>query len=266
MIKQVTMKNNRGTVITTKFNELGDELEYINSDGARHKNEYDSENRIIRRINTHGEYTAIYDYEYNEEGMLAKTNFNGVITEYIYDDKGRTTGIIMDDGQVYKFNHNDRDDVIFETCTKNGEVEYTTTHEYDYENLTQVTKCNSRIMGSSTKTIKYRKTIGEDETYYKDSFGSEYWKEYNERGLITRYIDISDFEKIYTYDDNGNLISMKDSLGFEKSCEYDDKGRIIKYEISTGVKITKEYNDRGDVIKKENLTTGVIEEFEYIYY
>ena len=61
--------------------------------------------------------------------------------------------------------------------------------------------------------------------YRKDSYGFEYWYEYDENNNLFHSKDSNGLECWYEYDENNNIFHSKDSNGYEYW--YDSKGNNI---------------------------------------
>ena len=84
----------------------------------------------------------------------------------------------------------------------------------------------NKLIRSKTKKLIKPNTLKDKNgniTYNKDSYGFEYWNEYDSNNNQTHYKDSDGFEEWNEYDSNNNLTYHKDNEGFEEWKEYDDK-------------------------------------------
>lgn len=263
MIKQVTIKNNKGFLETRKYDENGNEIEYINSIGTGYKSIYDSNNnKLVRYIYTSD--NSVNEYKYDDDGNIIRSCLGDMVTDYTYDNAGNLV-MIKTGSNISKYYYNSKGDILIELNIVNDEITMIRTCKYDYENLTLESFYKNND-GSNTQIIKYKTKIGLDEIYYEDTNNEKYWKEYDERGLLIKLKSISGKEIVYKYNDSGKLVSEIYNNGYEKHYTYNTLGGVIREEDSNGNIILIEYNQTGDIRKKENLSTGDIEEYEYIYY
>ena len=75
-----------------------------------------------------------------------------------------------------------------------------------------------------------------NETYYEDSDGYWWRREYDEKGNLTYYEDSSGYWWRREYDEQGNETYYEDSNGDWWRHEYDEKGNRTYYENSDGRK------------------------------
>tara|TARA_S200002703_G_scaffold118868_1_gene104569 strand:+ start:220 stop:603 length:384 start_codon:yes stop_codon:yes gene_type:complete len=75
-----------------------------------------------------------------------------------------------------------------------------------------------------------------NETYFEDSNGYWYKKEYDSKGNVTYSEDRNGYRKKKEYDSKGNVTYFEDSDGYWYKKEYDSKGNVTYFEDSYGDK------------------------------
>jgi len=75
-----------------------------------------------------------------------------------------------------------------------------------------------------------------NQTYFEDSFGYQWKREYNAKGRTTYYENSDGFWRKREYDAKGNDTYYEDSDGYWSKHEYDAKGNITYCETSNGYK------------------------------
>ena len=69
--------------------------------------------------------------------------------------------------------------------------------------------------------------------------------EYDKKGNVTHFKEISGYERWAEYDDKGNETYYKSSNGYERWTEYDERGNKIHYKNSDGLEYWNEFNKDG---------------------
>jgi hypothetical protein len=91
-----------------------------------------------------------------------------------------------------------------------------------------------------------------NQIYFKDSRGIEWWKEYDKNNNKIHYKDSSGDEWWAEYDKNNNPIYYKDSDGDEWWKAYDENNNRIYYKNSRGDEWWKEYDKNNNQIYYKN--------------
>lgn len=174
------------------------------------QNVYDDQGRIKEQTNRGRKFL----FAYNEEGNATTvTRPNGAVDEYVFNDQGNPTSVIMDKGEgklnletVYEF-----DDRMNMTKIIDPKGDQTS---YDYDDAGRL-KTVTRKSGNEELLIS---------TYYY------------ENGRLSRIVEPLNKETAFSYDDNGNVKEIAYPSGQKLAFEYDaetetagDLTKIIEY-------------------------------------
>lgn len=266
-----------------EYDSLGNLISIDNNENGEYVFEYDGEDFIsgayngnTQYINSYGEYGNLIFREYS----------NGNTLEYIYDDVGRLSELIVDGESLYSF--------VYENEDINSNDNYTVTKteqstdivtQYRYESgvLTEVVDLYGTLInsydGSGTIVEKnYDYFSYPHRTEYNDNnvifdYGSiSYTEGLDERittkaiesdsgaSIITNidyytydnrplYVDNNGHRFDYLYDVNNNLIGITYSDGNYIDYEYDFGNRLIS-EIINGREYCYFYDESGNMISK----------------
>ena len=225
---------------------------------------YDADNRHIRTIDALGNETA---YAYDEMGRListttvvdGKTIVQKTIYDkagrvsvklneladsetsrenairYEYDNQGRVSKEIYEDGESYtSYSYDGNGNIVRQSYHYNGK-------EYIYENIYDK---NGQLVST------------------KDPMGNEISYAYTATGVEKSITDALKGETSYTYDANDNVISIKDAEGNEVAYEYDSQQNVIKVTDANENVYRYEYDKSGNLSKVINPDGGE-EVYEY---
>lgn len=139
--------------------------------------------------------------EFNEQNQIEKINIDGEFVEYVYD-KGKIVKAITPSGRIFDYTYDDNSNI---TSIRDFKTKFKI--EYTYVN-------NLLVKESTTSD---------------EGFVSTSSYEYDEKGLVIKYIDDEGFTQNYVYDKYGRLIQTQDTSGIVHQTEYNMKNKITKY-------------------------------------
>lgn len=190
-------------------------------------NAYDGKGRVSTQKDAEGcESRLSY-----EEGLTMLTGNDGKLKKYSFDEKGRTTGVIYEDGITVRKEWGE--DGNLAACTDVSGV----TRYYEYDEKGNSVK--ERRTDGAEKTIGYN--IENLPVKEKDFNGNEDTYTYDEKGNMTAYMDAEGNKTEFSYDELSRLTAVTDADGYTTSYAYegsqpvpesftDAKGNVTTYE------------------------------------
>jgi RHS repeat-associated protein len=217
---------------------------------------------------------------YDGTGRVGAMYVNGsaLANTISYNIETRTTSGADAEGNTFSYTY-DRDRNIVRVETYEGIYVYAyesgrriseqnpdneiTAYEYDIRgNTTLVTKHD----GSGTRyeygDARNNKPTKVTQLGVGGGTISEATYTYDDKGNVTRYVDVKGNATEYTYDNNNNCIKSEDSDGEETTFDYDAMGRLTGIQTPDGASVIREYNDDGKVTK-EQTALGFVTKYEY---
>ncbi len=218
----------------------------ITRNGHTTSNYYDEwDNEIKREFPDGSSITREFERKFSK--MTSKTDENGVVTEYTYDDKGNRTSMTEAVGtpeeRTTEYEYEDGN--LIETRIL-GVTDIVTTMTYDDDgNQTSIT---TDAEGDAVKTA-----------FIHDIMGN----------VLTRTVDPDGVNLVwtYTYDDRGNMLSVEDPEHRLTQYEYDLGGRKTKQIAPDLTETLYEYDSVGNMIKQTVVMSpeNIVTTFEYGY-
>ena len=211
---------------------------------------YDSNNRLIKTIDTAGNTTAI---EYNAIGKKqADTDIDGNKTTYQYDSRGNIEKTFYPDGTVIENHYDVEGNLEYSIDVENRKTEYI------YDKLNRLIKTTYPDL--STTSTQYSKTglvaYQEDENNHRTYFN------YDAKGRTTQIIDEMNNRTTFSYDECGNKTSMTDANGNTYRYVFDQLNRLIKTIYPDQTYSTTAYDSIGRKISETD-QAGLTTKFEY---
>ncbi len=215
------------------------------------RNEYDRENRLIRRIGADG---IVTEYEYAADGEITAVITGGARTEYRHDPAGRVISVINPLGGEVSYQYDEFDNIIhIEDSIGNtadllydsdmrlaaeednfGEKRY-----FEYDAAGRIAKITNEF-GTS---VRYLYVPGENryrEIQYDDGTSQRF--DYDGNGNLIQYYDRAGNEVVITYDAVDRPISYLTNGVFQKSFIYDKRGNILETKDGAGRHFRYSYN------------------------
>ena len=244
---------------TTRFkcNKAGLKTETIYPDGSIARSEYDSMDRLVKKIDECGRATS---YNYGKSGLLESVDNAGMITKYEYDAQNRPVKTILPDGSVHTFTW----DNLFRMASRTNPDGSTITYEYPAHFKTPI---KIEIKGNEVSKSAGLTTPAEASTPQDGKKG---------------HSECEAFSRIFSYDPSGKLAKILFTDGsferFEYGCcgllkaidraggvrkfTYDASNRKIE-DISPNGETTRwKYNPRGQVVEVIH-SNGTSTKYEY---
>lgn len=230
----------------------------INENGKNTSYSYDSSGNLIQIKNALGQSISYSNYD--NLGNVGKIiDANGLITELIYDARGRIVNEkqTLDSNQVrttsYQYGAFGATQI-----NRNGSIE--TIH---YNNNGTIARITHGIGGQVLSSQEYTysnlgKLLG---TTFKDGGSVRYSKnnQHNQLGWETADLGNNGQNQRYEYDANGNVTKETDSLGKITAYAYDSLGNITNENRSDGSSVVYSYDSVGQLTSvkdtKGNTTT-----------
>jgi RHS repeat-associated protein/uncharacterized repeat protein (TIGR01451 family) len=217
-----------------EYDEVGNRIQVIDSEGVVTKYEYDDLNRLVKTIQNY------------QEGQ-PQTNDVNVETAYQYDEAGNQTQVADPNGNTTYYEY----DELNRLATVTDPLSGTTTYGYDeVGNRISVTDANGNTTRSEyddlnrlvKTTENYRPGQPQDShtnvqtVYGYDVVGNRIsvtdprnhttHYEYDPLNRVITVTNALSGETIYQYDEAGNRISVTDAEGHVTNYEYDDLDRL----------------------------------------
>jgi len=215
--------------------------------------EYDALGRVVKEITAEGnETTYTYDNDYHDgKNKMTKTDANGNITIYEYDELYRLKSITDSNGKITKYEY-DGNGNVKKMWLPNG-----LTYLYTYNRFNKVVKEKD----SNGNLRKWDYDVYGNVTLYTDTEGNVTQYEYDNNGNNIAIIDAYGNRQEMTYDARGRLTSLESAEGVEKSFEYDLAGNLVKETDGNGNETTYTYDNNGNMITMS--LGGVVQEYTY---
>lgn len=198
------------TYTKNRYDEEGNVIEQVDSDGYKEIKKYDGYNNVIEEVNKKG---VSNKYQYDSVGNLIKVqNDEGRYIHYEYDTSNNVI-YKTNNGRVAKYNYDQQNNLLKQ------EDEYGYVREYQYNRLNQ--------------KISYTKPDGTVIPYAYDLLGNT----------------IQEGENTFSYDTRDNLITSSNSQG-EVTNEYDVFDNLIKTKDVYGKVVEYTYTKENQVESK----------------
>ena len=215
------------------YDEVGNQVEVIDTYGNITQNVYDNTNRLIRTIDAQGNITEnIYDVEGN---LVSTIDALGRNTAYVYDELNRLTRTIdtLGNNTITAYNP---DGTVASTTDALGR-----TTSYTYDDLKRVVattdppgNTTSTVYDEAGNVVSSTDTEGRTTTYEYDAlgrlitqtdpFGGETEHFYDSVGNRVQTIDPKNHATTYVFDELNRLESVTDALGNTTTYAYDEVG------------------------------------------
>lgn len=266
------IQTHRDFQLINKYNENGNLILHMTSDGDSKEYRYDKNDNLIYFNDAKNKIEEIKIYD-DKNRLCKTTRSDGKITEieYIEDNNGN---LIEERTKITNKNTGDHHIVIqryeyFEDgsykITYTGDSNTTKTEIYDSEDrlILESSDRFSRIFNYDDKGRKIKKinTLGLEEIWKYDNndnlsdhivnrngritFRMKY--EYDKYGRLIKEKNYNGVTVKYYYENNNHIVHMKADNGYYENIFYDDKGRKVKVENNTEVKNYK-YDDNNHLI------------------
>ncbi len=256
------------------------------------ENDYDDQGRLQEQ--THRGRTLMFAYD-RENRATTVTRPNGVVDQYVFNDRGNPTRIIRDKGGEERLNL-DADYAYDDAMNMTQQVDpggMRTDYEYDAAgNLTKITQ-NQGDSESITSTYEYQngriaKIIDplsrETSFSYADNghlkkithpSGEKLAFEYNDSGDLTNIIEIAtdgdEHDAQFSYDAHGYISAITDRMNKPATLTHNDLGQVESFTDRDGVVYLYEHDLRGRLLRKsiqppsdsDSDSDSEIAEFEY---
>lgn len=233
--------------LVQKFHTDGRKIIRTDRNSSQTIQGYDEWDNLVQQIQPDGS-TVQYRYDTIYAHITQKTDENGIVTQYVYDDRGNLIQAMeaADTPQQHVTEHRynrygDRTETRTLGDANTAETSWTSTYD-DYGNPLTFTDPEGKtsrytydVMG---KVLTWTNPLGKVWTYAYDNAG-RLLSETNPLGHTTRYaydkvgtlrkvIDAVGYETLYEYDARNNLIRVTDAAGNSTAYAYDAHGRLVK--------------------------------------
>jgi len=225
-----TQTSPTGGVMTFRYDESGLLTAKFDANGRKMVYAYDKNNRLASKTDALGRTTG---YEYNERGLKTKITQGSKTQLFVYDQYGRMTEQINEQGQSERRTYDELGRVVRQV----DRVGRVTT--YEYAQLPGGCSC-------STFGNKPTKIVGPD--------GVQILRLYDTEGRLLSQTNAAgtpdSATTIYAYDQDDNLIASTDPLGQVTRYTYNDDKRRLSMTDPLGRVTRWTYNDAGDLDSK----------------
>ena len=186
-------------------------------------------NQITLSYNSDGLLSTIKDtvnreinLEYNSQKKLERVvDLKGRIINYSHDSEGNLVTVIDPAGGNIRYQYSDLSDVhnLTRAINQNGNSIY---YEYDDQD-----RCISSYGDSDDLKVRLTFDPENKRTIIDDSRGNKTIREYNNDGLVTKFIDRLNNTETYTWDNDFNKPSITDKNGHATTKTYDPQGNVL---------------------------------------
>ncbi|MFL0809014.1 MAG: DUF6531 domain-containing protein [Agarilytica sp.] len=236
--KRVAMKDTRGGVAYSQFNERGMPVYERDPEGAETRKEYDALGNLIKVTDALGQVTR---FTYDAAAQLKNVvESSGIKRDFVRDSKGNLTQVIDPLGNSWKRKFNDRGQVISQ-INPNGDA-----IQYSYNQMGYINAITD--------------PLGRTWNYLWDNLGKLIaLKNPNAQQTRYTYSDFGELTKItwpdgqateYRYDHNGNCIAIKQPDGKVEQFSYNGLGLLTNHQDSAGRRTQYQYNGLSQVIRR----------------
>ncbi|WP_254612969.1 RHS repeat-associated core domain-containing protein [Brevibacillus sp. HB1.1] len=260
--RRMTRYTNPNGVVTDLSYTGNDQLESLASDGVIvYTNTFDEEGRIICQTDAAGIPSYIhYDTE-SRPGMMVTTftDGNGHVEIMIHDDNGQLLEKTEKDGTLTKYTYNEWGQTTSET---NGAGETTT---YTYDSRGNLVKETDPLGNTTTYTYNEKDLMTAEEdaeggvtTFAYDEHerlvsmtrpdGCTSSIGYNEHGQRSTYIDFTGAKTTYHYDGQGMLVSAQDPEGRIFRVGFDPTGRMTTFTDAFGGSLRQVFDANDNLV------------------
>lgn len=219
---KVVEKSKNGLVSKFKYDHFGRLVEKTEGNSAT-KYTYDKfGNRLSRITNKDGAILDEYN-SYDKFGRLSKTQSNGKVVEYVYNDKNQLSEQIID-GNIVKFEYTKLGQVASKRLYLKGSKNIISELKYFYDKSGKITSrlANGKLQGYKYDVKNQLLSVSDLET--KEVL-EEY--KYDPSGNILQKTILGK-TTTYTYDEANQLVSSVSPDGKETNYAYDAAGRMIQ--------------------------------------
>ena len=268
--QELTRTDALGRTIEFVYDELGQRIETLYSDGTRTRTTYDDAGNVIAETDQLGRTTAFeYDaldrltavvdtlgqrmnYEYDEAGNLVKqTDALGQVTQFEYDGLGRLTATVRPLGQRSEVAY-DAVGRVVQTTDFNGDV-----ITYSYNDLDQLT---SKTLVNEGVTVNFSYSDGGRRESVTDSRGTTLY-DYDTQGRLLSRTEPDGIAVAYTYHASGQVETITAPSGVT-TYEYTELNQLAKVIAPNGDETTYRYDVVGNLIRTER-PNGTSQNYEY---
>ncbi|ODS23863.1 hypothetical protein AB835_06435, partial [Candidatus Endobugula sertula] len=228
----------------TQYTASGLVSQMIDDNGLVTDTQYDGLQRVIQieqydqAAPTHKRTTRIH-YRGAKKHIASASYANGLVVNYVYDDKQRVTEVKDNLGNRMTYRYDEDDQPIVEQTfgttnnQRGGTEQLQNTVEHTYNQLDVITQINHA--GSMTQ-------------FNPDGYGN-----------IDSSIDPNaNPQTEYTYDPLYRMTRLQDAIGNTFQYEYNVKDQLIKVRTDNNAVTTYQYNDFGDRLQEDSPDRGMI--------
>lgn len=219
---KVVEKSKNGLVSKFKYDHFGRLVEKTEGNSAT-KYTYDKfGNRLSRITNKDGAILDEYN-SYDKFGRLSKTQSNGKVVEYVYNDKNQLSEQIID-GNIVKFEYTKLGQISSKRLYSKESKKLISELKYFYDKSGKIISrlANGKLQGYKYDVKNQLLSVSDLET--KEVL-EEY--KYDPSGNILQKTILGK-TTTYTYDEANQLVSSVSPDGKETNYAYDAAGRLIQ--------------------------------------
>jgi RHS repeat-associated protein len=215
-------------------------------------NTYNPDDQLIAQAQ--GLATTYYSYDAQEK-TATRTDANGNVWTYYFNDEGNPTKIIDPQGKNTSHTYDTNRKMLL-TATTDSQGN-TTAYEYDAKgNLIKVTDPQGNI-----STFAYELTFNQLVSS-TDALGHTTAYEYDTKGNLIKVTDTLGNTTKYTYDSNGNLLTITDANNNVTTYAYDSNGNLNKITDAQGNQTAYTYDSLG---RRTSVTDAAGTAIQYTY-
>ncbi len=224
-----------GKLTKRSFDLMSNTSSIVYPDGTSTEYKYNSLNLVTEVKHPNG---SVDTFEYDANGQVTKTNKNGKITQYIYDQNKRVKKVIDEDEKEFEYNEVGK----IKKAYLNGKLKYEPV--YDLKGRIVEKVYDGKIYE------KYEYSSVDELMKLTDARGAEKKYEYYPGGKV-KTVTFGDGRVLhYKYDCNGNLVSKENANGYMVSYTYDALDRKVGIQDTEGKSLKYTLNSNGKVISR----------------
>ncbi|WP_428243672.1 DUF6531 domain-containing protein, partial [Gynuella sp.] len=232
----VVEDSNHDRVVSSMFDQNGNELTQVSADGQITEKHYDAANNLMTEIHwdSSRQHSRTMHYEYDLNNRLTRfTDVDGSVTEFSYDGAGNKV----------------RQVITAAAASVDPHAVRITEYQYDLNN-----RQTGELFDPNGLHIlqRYEYDLAGNKTAYIDGNGHRSTYQYDQNNRVSLETNALGDQTEYRYDRTGNQVYKRDPRGGIYTYEFDAANRLIR-EHSPEAEVTRYDASMGDwVVRTES--------------
>ncbi|MDA8240535.1 MAG: DUF6531 domain-containing protein [Nitrospiraceae bacterium] len=234
----LTKTDPNNSVTSYTYDNNGREISAISPDGQTKTMTYTPGSKTSQMTETDGGVWT-YNYDTHLGVVLQKTDPQGNIVSYTYDQNKNMLSQTAPDGSTTSYSYDANGNMISMTDALGQTTSYT------YNSFGQVTSVTDPQGNITSYTYDAKGNL----ISTTDPTGATTSSQYNAKGNITSVINATGQTTFFTYDQNNNIASITDPTGATMRFTYDAIGNMTSQTDANGNTTTFAYDSQNHLIK-----------------